>query len=60
MTADPRMLKASEGSKGFLRPQGDPVGQVRLRGKGKRGSKGYIILGFRVPTTSMGVRGEGK
>ena len=23
-----------------------------------RGSKGYVILGFRVPTTSVGTRGE--
>ena len=25
-----------------------------------RGSKGYVILGFRVPTTSVGARGRGK
>ena len=32
------------------------------KGEGPRGSKGseaYVILGFRVPTTSVGARGEG-
>ena len=30
--------------------------------KGQRGegSEGYVILGFRVPTTSVGARGEGE
>ena len=35
-----------------------------VRGQGEqggeeRGSEGYVILGFRIPTTSVGARGEG-
>ena len=27
-------------------------------GEGSKGKRGYVILGFRVPTTSVGARGE--
>ena len=30
------------------------------RGEGSKGKWGYVILGFRVPTTSVGARGEGR
>ena len=32
-------------------------GARRARGEGSKGSEGYVILGFRVSTTSMGARG---
>ena len=32
--------------------------QGGVRGQGSEG-EGYVILGFRVPTTSVGARGEG-
>ena len=105
LTEHPRLLKASKGSQGFLRPQGGPRSsgklrvweeqggarkereargtrplsltedprllkapkaswgprnQGRLRGQGRKGSKGYVILGFRVSTTSVEARGEGQ
>ena len=28
--------------------------------KGSEGEQGYIILGFRVPTTSVGTKGRGE
>ena len=30
-----------------------------MRGKGSEGEQGYVIVDFRVPTTSVGARGEG-
>ena len=45
LTEDPKLPKASEGSQGFLRPQGGPRNSGRLRGwwgaKGE-GSKGWV------------------
>ena len=58
LTEVPRLLKASEGSQGFLEPQGSSRGQGRLRGQRGVGSKGYVMLGFRVTITSVGVKGE--
>ena len=31
-----------------------------VREQGNEGSRGYVILGFRVPTTSVGASGEGQ
>ena len=30
-----------------------------MRGEGEQEGKGYAMLGFKVPTTSVGERGEG-
>ena len=45
MGARGERMRRSEGGKGEQR--------------GAKGSKAYCILGFRVPTTSVGARGEG-
>ena len=46
LTADPRMLKASEGSKGFLSPKGGPVDQGRLRGQWEKREQGVYYTQF--------------
>ena len=61
-------VKGDEGSKGGLGPalglgpaSGQPcaLGQPRASlGPRAKGSKAYCMLGFRVPTTSVGTKGE--
>ena len=56
LTECPRLLKAPKASWGLREAPGTKGG---TEGKGERGSKRYVILGFSVPTTSVEVRSEG-
>ena len=63
LTEEPRLLKAPEapGAKGGSGDNGERgvKGYVILgfRVPTTSGGEGYVILGFRVPTTSVGARG---
>ena len=46
LTEDPRLLKASEGSQGFLRPQGGSRDPERLRRQGRKREQGVCYMRF--------------